>query len=136
MISKGSMSASRSGTRPTSMSIPTPPAEAISPAEEVSPAAPEVLQRDQQPALEQLQAALEQLRLLEGVADLDRRPLRVVALSSSAEASTEAPPIPSRPVEAPIRTISVAGPGRRRADHLARLRASPTHIALTRQLCS
>ncbi len=40
MISNGSMSASRSGTRATSMSIPTPPAEAISPDEEVSPAAP------------------------------------------------------------------------------------------------
>ena len=40
MISKGSMSASRSGTSATSMSIPTPPAEAISPAEEVRPAAP------------------------------------------------------------------------------------------------
>ena len=40
MISNGSMPASRSGTRPTSTSIPTPPAEAISAVEELRPAAP------------------------------------------------------------------------------------------------
>ena len=40
MISKGSMSASRSGTLATSMSSPTSPFDAISDAEEVSPAAP------------------------------------------------------------------------------------------------
>ena len=39
------------------------------------PGRAEVLQRDEQPAVEQLERALEQLRLLERVADLDRRAL-------------------------------------------------------------
>ena len=95
----------------------------------------QVLQREQQVALEQLQAALEQLRLLERVADLDARPLRIVPASSSAEASTEAPPIPSRPVDAPMITSRLPGPAA--ADRIiSSVRARPTHIALTRQLCS
>ena len=40
ITSKGAIPASRSGTRATSMSIPTAPLDAISEAEEVSPAAP------------------------------------------------------------------------------------------------
>jgi hypothetical protein len=40
ITSNGSMPGSRRGTRATSMSIPTPPFEAISDALELSPAAP------------------------------------------------------------------------------------------------
>ena len=81
MISNGSSPASRSGTRETSMSSPTPPLLAISDADEVRPAAPEVLERDEQLAVEQLEAALEQLLLRERIADLDRRALGLVALA-------------------------------------------------------
>ena len=44
------------------------------------PGRAQVLERDEQPALEQLERALEQLLLLERVADLDRRALRGVEL--------------------------------------------------------
>ena len=75
MISNGSMSASRSGTLRTSRSSPTSPLAAISADEEVRPGGAEVLQRDQQPAVQQLQRALEQLLLGERVADLHGRAL-------------------------------------------------------------
>ena len=55
--------------------------------------------------------------------------------SSSAEASTEAPPIPSRPVEAPISTTTLPTPAAA-ARTMSSVRARPTHIALTRQFCS
>jgi hypothetical protein len=57
------------------------------------------------------------------------------ASPSSADASTDAPPIPSRPVDAPNSTSTLPIP-------LAALRispsprASPSAIALTRQFCS
>ena len=70
MISNGSRPGSRRGTAATSMSIPTPPLEAISEAEEVRPAAPRSWRATSSPSLEQLQRALEQLLLLEGVAHL------------------------------------------------------------------
>ena len=70
MISNGSMSSSRSGTRETSMSIPTSPFDAISDELERQARGAEVLERAQRAAVEQLEAALEQLLLLERVADL------------------------------------------------------------------
>ena len=82
------------------------------------PGGAEVLQRDEQALLQQLEAALEHLRLLERVADLHGRALRSSPSPSSAEASTEAPPIPSRPVEAPIRTTTLPTPGGGGADHV------------------
>ncbi len=54
---------------------------------------------------------------------------------SSALASTEAPPIPSRPVRAPSSTSLFPTPAA--ALRIRRSRgASPTHIAFTRQFCS
>ncbi len=136
MISNGSMSASRSGTRATSMSSPTSPLEAISDELEDRPGRAEVLQRGEQLAVEQLEAAFQHAALLERVADLDGRSLRGVRRpTSSALASTEAPPMPSRPVRAPIRISRLPTPAA--AARISRsFGASPTHIALTRQLCS
>ena len=78
MISNGSMSASRSGTRDTSMSSPTSPFDAISDELDDEPRRAEVLQRGQQLAVQQLETALHELRLLERVADLHGRALRLV----------------------------------------------------------
>ena len=136
MISNGSMSASRSGTRPTSMSIPTPPADAISPAEEVRPGGAEVLQRDEQPPREQLEAALEQLRLLERVADLHARALAVVALVELGRGEHRGAADPVAPGRGPDQDDRVAARPPPPARIIASERASPTHIALTRQFCS
>ena len=63
-----------------SRSIPTPPFDAISDELEESPAAPRSWSERSACALEQLEAALEQLLLLERIADLDARALGLVAL--------------------------------------------------------
>ena len=52
--------------------------------------------------------------------------------SSSAEASTLAPPIPSRPVRLPISTSGVARAGGGGPQHPSGGVTMPTHIALTR----
>ena len=55
--------------------------------------------------------------------------------SSSAEARTEAPPMPSRPVAAPMSTIEFPAP-LAAARTIRSALAMPTHIAFTRQFCS
>ena len=74
------MSASRSGTRDTSMSSPTLALRRHLRRARRQPRRAQVLERGEQLAVEQLEAALHQLRLLERVADLHRRPLRSVVL--------------------------------------------------------
>ena len=81
MISNGSMPGSRSGTL---ADVDVEPDAAL--ARHLrrrggQPGRAEVLERDEQLAVEQLQAALEQLLLGERVADLDRRALGLVALA-------------------------------------------------------
>ena len=80
----------------------------------------EVLERHQHAPVEQLEAAFEHPLLLEGIADLHasgawRSPPR----DSSALASTEAPPMPSRPVRAPMSTSRLPDAGGGAADHRA-----------------
>ncbi len=134
ITSNGSRSGLRSGTLATSMSIPTPPAEAISQADEVSPAAPRSWsETSRSPASSSRQHSITFF-------SSKGSPICTVGrLSSpspsSAEASTEAPPIPSRPVVAPISTITLPTPAAA-ARIIRSVRASPTHIALTRQFCS
>ncbi len=135
MISNGSMSASRSGTRATSMSMPTPPAEAISPAEEVSPAAPRSCRETSisRPSSSRQHSSSFDSSNGSPICTVGR--FASSASPSSAEASTEAPPIPSRPVEAPIRTTTLPTPAAA-ARTICSRRARPTHIALIRQFCS
>ena len=135
MISKGSMSASRSGTSATSMSIPTPPALAISPAEEVSPAAPRSCSETSSPFASSSRQHSSSFDSSKGSPICTVGRFASSPPPSSAEASTEAPPIPSRPVEAPISTTRLPTPAAA-ARTISSLRANPTHIALTRQLCS
>jgi len=135
MISNGSMSASRNGTRATSRSIPTPPAEAISPAEEVSPAAPRSCSETSSPLPSSSRQHSSSFDSSNGSPICTVGRFASSPSPSSAEASTEAPPIPSRPVEAPISTTALPTPAAA-ARTISEVRASPMHIALTRQLCS
>ena len=135
MISKGSMSASRSGTRATSTSIPTPPAEAISAAEEVRPAAPRSCSETSSPRPSSSRQHSSTFDSSKGSPIWTVGRFASSPSPSSAEASTEAPPIPSRPVEAPIRTTALPTPAAA-ARTISSCLAIPTHIALTRQLCS
>ena len=135
ITSKGSMSSSRSGTRRTSMSIPTPPLEAISPADEVSPAAPRSWSETSSPRSSSSRQHSSSFDSSNGSPIWTLGRFESSPASSSAEASTEAPPIPSRPVDAPMITSRLPGPAA--AERIiASVRARPTHIALTRQLCS
>ena len=135
MISKGSMSPSRSGTAATSMSMPTPPAEAISPAEEVSPAAPRSCSEVRSRFSSSSRQHSSTFDSSKGSPTWTVGRLASSPSPSSAEASTEAPPIPSRPVVAPIRTTALPTPAAA-ARIMSSLLAIPMHIALTRQLCS
>ena len=104
------MSASRSGTLATSMSIPTPPAEAISPAEEVRPAAPRSCSETSSPFASSSRQHSSSFDSSKGSPIWTVGRFASSPSPSSAEASTEAPPIPSRPVEAPIRTTALPTP--------------------------
>ena len=69
------MPGSRRATRAASTSMPMPAFAAVSDAAHDRPGRAEVLHADREPALEQLEARLDQPLLLERVADLHRRPL-------------------------------------------------------------
>ena len=135
MISNGSIPGSRSGTRATSMSMPTSPFDAISEADEVRPAAPRSCSETSRPRSSSSSEHSSSFFSAKGSPTCTVGRLASSASLSSAEASTEAPPIPSRPVEAPNSTSALPGPAaalrtRRSRSH------SPSAIALTRQLCS
>ena len=101
MTSNGSMSASRRGTFATSRSIPTSPLEAISQADEVRPAAPRSWRETSSPRSSSSSEHSRSFFSSNGSPTWTVGRLLSSASPSSAEASTEAPPIPSRPVEAP-----------------------------------
>src|SRR5436309_2017586 len=116
ITSKGSMSGSRSGTRLTSRSIPTPPLLAISDAEEVRPAAPRSCSDTSRPRCNSSSEHSISFFSSNGSPTCTLGRLSSVAPSSesgapsSAEASTEAPPMPPRPVAAPNSTRTFPGP--------------------------
>ena len=136
MISKGSMSGSRSGH---ARYVDVEPHLALRRhlgRGGGEPRRTEVLQRAQQAALEQLEAALDELRLLERIADLHARALRGVLLGE----------LRAREHRGAADAVA-AGAGAEQHEHVARrrrrrcgsgasCRASPTHMALTRQFCS
>ncbi len=135
MISNGSMSASRSGTRDTSMSTPTSPFEAISEDEEERPAAPRSCSDARVPASSSSRQHSTSFDSSKGSPICTLGRFEASSSESSALASTDAPPIPSRPVRAPSSTTRLPTPAA-----ALRIRRScgamPTHIALTRQFCS
>ena len=101
------MSASRSGTRRTSRSIPTPPLAAISDDDEVSPAAPRSWSATSSPASSSSSEHSSSFFSSNGSPICTVGRLSASASPSSALASTDAPPIPSRPVRAPNSTSDV-----------------------------
>src|SRR3954447_19518020 len=100
MISNGSRPDWRSGTRRTSRSIPTSPLAAISAEEEVSPAAPRSCSATSSPCSSSFSEHSSSFFSSNGSPICTDGRLSSES-SSSAEASTDAPPIPSRPVRAP-----------------------------------
>ncbi len=135
MISNGSMSASRSGTRATSMSIPTSPLEAISEEEDESPAAPRSCSEASSSRSNSSRQHSTSFDSSNGSPICTLGRFEASSADSSALASTDAPPIPSRPVRAPSSTTGFPTPAAALRIRRSR-RARPTHIALTRQFCS
>ena len=135
MISNGSMSSSRSGTFDTSMSRPTSPLDAISDEEDDSPAAPRSWSDASVPRSSSSRQHSITFFSSNGSPICTVGRFEASSSSSSAEASTDAPPMPSRPVRAPISTSRLPTPAA--ALRISRSsRAMPRHMALTRQFCS
>ena len=135
MISNASMSASRSGTLRTSRSIPTSPLEAISAEEEVRPAAPRSCSATSRSRSSSSSEHSSSFFSSNGSPIWTVGRLAASSSPSSAEASTDAPPMPSRPVRAPNSSTTLPTPAA--AAFIRRFSSiSPRHIALTRQFCS
>ena len=135
MISKGSMPGSRSGTSETSRSSPTSPLLAISAADDVRPAAPRSWSDASSSRSSSSRQHSSSFFSSNGSPICTDGRLDSSSSSSSALASTDAPPIPSRPVDAPMSTTWLPTPAA--AERISRsCGASPTHIALMRQFCS
>ena len=133
MISNGSMPSSRTGTRSRSSSSPTPPLEAISEVEEARPAAPRSCSDTSSSSSTSSSEHSISFFSVNGSPIWTLGRFESSPSSRSCEASTEAPPMPSRPVSAPNSTTRLPAPAA-----LARCSDSassrPTHIAFTRQL--
>ena len=135
MISNGSIPASRSGIWHRSSVRPTPPLLAISDAAEVSPAAPRSCNETSSSRSSSSRQHSSNFFSVNGSPIWTDGRFRSSPSPSSALASTEAPPIPSRPVSAPSRITTLPVPAA--ALRISRsCGASPRHIALTRQFCS
>ena len=135
MISKGSMSSSRSGTRDTSRSSPTWPLDAISEDDELNPAAPRSCSERNVPRSRSSRQHSRSFFSSNGSPICTDGRLDASSSSSSADASTDAPPMPSRPVRAPMSTSRLPTPAA--ALRMSRSpRAMPRHMAFTRQFCS
>ena len=117
ITSNGSMSGSRSGTRATSMSIPTSPLEAISAAAEVRPAAPRSCSATSSPRSSNSSEHSSSFFSSNGSPTWTLGRRSWAPSSSSAEASTDAPDAvaPRRGAE---QDEQVAGPGGGAADEL------------------
>ena len=135
MISNGSMPASRSGTLVTSRSSPTSPLAAISLDDDVSPAAPRSWSATSSPRSSSSSEHSSSFASSNGSPIWTVGRLLASSSPSSALASTEAPPIPSRPVRAPKSTTTLPTPAA--AERISfSVSISPRHIAFTRQFCS
>ena len=121
------MSASRSGTRRTSRSIPTSPLAAISADEDVSPAAPRSWSATSSERSSSSSEHSSSLLSSNGSPICTVGRLAESSSPSSADASTDAPPIPSRPVRAPNSSDHVPDARRGAADQLVGLDQPDAH---------
>ena len=134
MISNGSMSGLAQRHAAHVRSSPTSPLAAISADEDVRPAAPRSCNATSSPRSSSSSEHSSSFFSSNG------SPICTVGRlssesSSSARASTDAPPMPSRPVRAPNSTSDVADARGGGADQLVGLDQADA-IALTRQFCS
>jgi hypothetical protein len=132
MISNGSMPGSRTGTAERSTSSPTPPAEAISDVDEASPAAPRSCSETRRPASRSASVHSISFLPVNGSPIWTLGRLASEPSSKPCEASTLAPPMPSRPVFDPYSTSRLPAPAAP-ADCSRSAGRTPTHIAFTRQ---
>ena len=135
MISQGSMSASRSGTRSAWMSRPTKPLLAISEEEEVRPAAPRSCMLTTWWSLRSSRQASMSFFSVNGSPTWTEGRFSSRVSSNSWLARTLAPPMPSRPVLEPMSTTWLPTPAAT-ARTMSSARIRPALIALTRQLPS
>ena len=135
ITSNGSIPCSRSGILATSRSIPTLPLEAISAADEVRPAAPRSCSATISPRSSNSNEHSNSFFSSNGSPTCTVGRLPSSASPSSADASTDAPPIPSRPVRAPNSTSVFPGPAAALRTSFSRS-PSPSAIAFTKQFCS
>ena len=112
MISNGSMPGSRCATADTSTSIPTPPRLAVSLVAQHRPAPPRSWMPTTRPASRRARQASMSRFSSNGspTCTLGRLAASASASPKPAEASTETPPIPSRPVVDPRSTARLPGP--------------------------
>ena len=101
MISNGSMSCSRSGTRARSRSMPTPPLAAISAVEDARPAAPRSWSASSRPRSSSSSVHSISFLPVNGSPIWTLGRLAAESSPNPCEASTLAPPMPSRPVRDP-----------------------------------
>ena len=135
MISNGSMPGSRTGTAERSTSSPTPPADAISDVDEARPAAPRSCSETSRPASSSSSVHSISFLPVNGSPIWTLGRFASEPSSKPCDASTLAPPMPSRPVFDPYSTSRLPGPAAP-ADWSRSAGSTPTHIAFTRQLCS
>ena len=127
MISNGSMSASRSGTRATSMSIPTPPPDAISAADEVRPAAPRSWSETRSPAPRSSRQHSTSFDSSNGSPIWTDGPLRLVGLVELGRGEDRGAADPVAAGRGAHQDDLVADPRRGRADHRVGPREADAH---------
>ena len=133
MISQGSMSASRRGTRSACRSSPTMPLLAISELELVRPAAPRSCMLTTSLPCSSSRHASMSFFSVNGSPTWTEGRFSSSRSSNSWLASTLAPPMPSRPVLEPMSTTWLPGP-LATARTIWSARSRPADMALTRQL--
>ncbi len=135
ITSNGSSPSWRRGTSATSRSRPTSPFDAISDAADVRPAAPRSCSDTSRSLSSSSNEHSTSLLSSNGSPTCTVGRLSASSSPSSADASTDAPPMPSAPVEAPNSTMTLPTPVA--AERISRSsRTRPSAIALTRQLVS
>ena len=130
MTSKGAMPVSRRGTASRSTTMPVPARSAVSDTAQVMPAAPRSWRPSTRPPAMSSRLASMSSFSANGSPTWTVGRLAALVSSKVALASTDAPPMPSRPVVEPKSTARLPGPGA-----AARVRwrssSSPTAITLT-----
>ncbi len=128
ITSNGAMPGSRRGIAPRSIAIPVPARSAVSEAAQVIPAAPRSWSPSTSPPSMSSSEASMRSFSANGSPTWTEGRLAGSSSPNVADARTDAPPIPSRPVALPKRTATLPGPG---AAARVRWRSSRRPMAMT-----